>query len=275
MPQAGLGGRVTGRGAFCDLVRRQGLAGGCLVLAREAGTGNEGLDAFLAAGAVLVAVALVAAGIALRWLRIDGSDSSLPPAATIGYVAAMATIAALAATFLLLAVGLLAGEVGATSGWVWLIRTETVAIVGGLLLIGFVDSTCDRVRPLLGAGCAGLLAWAASHWLPVVQTAAEFDPVGAPVMASVLCALLLSPGPTARLVSRLRHAASQTSVHILLLDESGALLHANDKIRTALGLPVRSWNPFAKSEPIHEAFRELIDNPDSKLTRLPRSRLPG
>lgn len=222
----------------------------------------------LATGAVVTAIGLAAAGARVRWLRVDGSDSALSRLAASGYVAGMAAIAMLTVTLIRLAVGLLAGESGATSAWVWLIRTETVAIVGGLLLICFVDSTCDRVRPLLGAALAGVLTWAAAHWVPLLQTAAEIDAVGAPLMASTLCALLLSPGPTARLVSRVRHAASETSVQLLLVDESGALLHAHDEVRTELGLPPQSSKLFADAQPIPASLHKLMDDGGSKTTRL-------
>jgi diguanylate cyclase (GGDEF)-like protein len=220
------------------------------------------------AGTASAAALLVAAGATLRWLRMKESDASAPPLAVAGYLAAMATLSMLAATFARLAVGLLAGEAGEASGWVWLIRTETVAIVGGLLLICIVDSTCNRIRPLFGAACAGLFAWAISEWVPLVHTAAEFDAVGTPLMAAILCALLVSPGPTARLVSRVRQAASQTSLHVLLVDESGGLLHANNEVRTALGMPTRSMKPFAKPTPLPAVLRELVEDPDRRMSRL-------
>ena len=223
----------------------------------------------IAASALLVATALLIGGATIRWLRLHDSDSPRPLITLLGRVTAMAAIATLSATALRVAVGLLIGDAGTASGWLWLIRTETVAVVGGFLLIGFVDSQSNRAQLLLGAGSAGVLTWAIGQSVELVQTSTELDPLGVPLLAAVLTAILLSPGPTARLVRRLRYAAAQSSNHYLLVvDESGILLHASDAAIAALQLPTRSSKPFATSQPVPKAFSELIESPNQTTNRL-------
>jgi diguanylate cyclase (GGDEF)-like protein len=181
----------------------------------------------------------------------------------------MAVLSTLAATSLRVAADLLVAEMGTASSWAWLVQTESVAIVGGLLLIYFLHSESNRTSLLIGAVLAGVLSFKLGPWAPLVPPSAELGTLGAPLIAAVLCALLLSPGPTARLIGRLRRSAVQSSEdYILVVDESGALLHASQAARAALPLPARSSKRFAKSKSIPKAFQELIDDPDREKGRL-------
>ena len=138
----------------------------------------------LAAGAALAAIALVTGGAAIRWFRMhDDSAASLSRLAITGRIVTMAVVTVVAATLIRMAVGLLVAEEGATTNWLWLIRTESVAIAGSFSLILFLDSNSGRIQLLLGAGLAGGATWALGEWVEFLHVSAELDGLCGPLMA--------------------------------------------------------------------------------------------
>jgi diguanylate cyclase (GGDEF)-like protein len=224
-----------------------------------------------AAGSALAAVALVSCGAAFRWLRMRDDSSTAPSALELcGRIATMGGISVVAATLARMAVGLLAGAEGSAMGWEWLIRIESVAVAASVLLILFVDSSSGRFPILMGAGLAAASVWGLGESLAFLQGSVELDRLGAPLMAATLCALLLSPSPTGRLIRRVRAAAAAESsdeFH-LVVDEAGALLYASDGARDALRLPARSRRLFARPETVPDALLQVVKSSSRKKSRL-------
>jgi diguanylate cyclase (GGDEF)-like protein len=224
----------------------------------------------LAAGTALAAVVVVTCGAAIRWLRMREDSAAAPGALEIGVrIATMAGVSVVGAVLLRMAVGLAAGDDGSGTSWGWLIRTESVAVAGSILLILFVDSNSGRFEILIGAGLAGVSTWALGEGLAFLPTSVELDRLGAPLMAATLCGLLLSPTPMGRLIRRVRAAAAESSDDFrLVVDESGALLHASDAARKALRLPARSKRLLARPELVPDALLQMIKRSSRKKSRL-------
>jgi diguanylate cyclase (GGDEF)-like protein len=181
------------------------------------------------------------------------------------------------------AIGLLAGAAVATlvgslelapadlapvEPWQLMLRAEGLVAVGFVLLICLLHGDVNRIWVLLGSGVAASTAWLGTGALEGLGVQAAHGTSVAPFSAALLSALLLSPGPTSRLVARVRKIAVEgDDDHVLLFDPAGHILHVSDSGRVALGIEKRRSSLLRPRENPPKAVQKLLGNADSKMAR--------
>ncbi|MBW2385433.1 MAG: EAL domain-containing protein [Deltaproteobacteria bacterium] len=224
----------------------------------------------LANPGVLGTLALVLAGALLlmmhrtHWLRLHEADSSLSTAAIGIRVAAVGLLTGGA-------VVALAAVLAPSEAWAWLINAETLAAVSLILLLCFLDGELDRLWILLGSGLAAGTAWIGVGWLAGLETPPGIGPSAGSLTAAAVSALLLSPGPTTRLVSRVRRKAVEAAGnHVILVNPEGCILYVSDAGRAALGLEKPTTDTLVGS---HEVLPKALQQLHGDTERRKKARL--
>jgi len=184
-------------------------------------------------------------------------------------VAAIALLTGAGVVALMTALPLVSDELALPASSAWLTRPETLAGVALVALICFLDGEVERVWLLLGSGLSAGVAWIASSWLEGHAFAVVHGPAGVSITAAAVCALRLTPGPTARLVSHVRRAAvDAVDDYVLLVDTTGRILHVSDAGRAALKLGKRPSKWPRSRELLPKALGVLLRDPKREKIRV-------
>ena len=230
--------------------------------------GNPENDAVMVWLSVAIAVMSVAAA-AIRGLRLRSTGAPRSVPAIVLRVGITAVLAAAAVSALRLAIGMALGDAAPVPPWDLLFRPHALGIVAAALIIAFVETEASRGWLLLGASLAAMLTWAGTGWLAPLDVTSPLEPVSASFAAAVLCTLMLSTGPLARLVARVhRDAVHEAFDHVVVGDASGNILYVSDAGRAALGIGDRPSKLFGKSDRLEKSLRSLIEGPEKRKVRL-------
>jgi diguanylate cyclase (GGDEF)-like protein len=226
-------------------------------------------EAGLPGAVALVAVAAVLlAATRTRWLRLHDTSSPLSAAAIAIRVLAIGITTGLAVVALLAALAIAPTDLAWPEPWAWGMRAETFATVGLVLLIYFLDGEVGRSWLLLGSSLAAGAAAIGTAWLEGLEVHAVLAEPGVAFTSAVVCTLLLCPGPTTRLVSRVRRAAlGADEVHVLLIDPAGHIQYVSDAARAALRMGRRRSRAPWSREALPRALQGFLDDAKGEQAR--------
>ncbi len=214
-----------------------------------------------AAGGLVCAAAALLSIVLTRvaWLRVHELRDSLSAGGLAlrlvlgGLLTSLSVVAGMAA------VSLLPPVIALPESWAWLTRAESIAGVCLVISICLVDAEIGRRWLVLGAGIAAAGGWAGTSWLENFALAAPLTEPGAAFAAGTLSALLISPGPNARLLARLRRTSSGADgIHVLLVDAQGRIAQASRSARAALGLSARPTSLRRSREPLPKSLQDVV-----------------
>jgi len=230
---------------------------------------TSAVEAGMMSVGVAVAAAALLASTRTRWLRLDVEKSSHRFGAPGFRVSVVGLLTGAAVVAIATAAALSPDGLTNSMPWTAIVRTEVLAAVGLVLLVLFLDSAMERSWLLLGAGIAAGTAWIGHAWLQGMDLDAGFGAAGMACTAAAGAALLLSRGPTARLVSRARHAATgEEETHLLLADASGRVRYAAEPTRDALGVARKRSNRPSQRESLPKVLHEFLDDPSRETARV-------
>ena len=194
--------------------------------------GIAGMTALLLSGALLLGVSRA------RWLRLYETASPLSFSAIGIRVTAIGLLAGAAVVTLLGGLALAPTDLTPLEPWQWMLRAEVHVAFGFVLLVYLLHGDVSRIWVLFGCGVAASTAWLGTGALEGLSVHPDAHGVSvAPLGAALLSALLLSSGPTSRLVAKVRKIAIEgNDDHVLLFDQAGHILHVSDSGRVALGI---------------------------------------
>jgi diguanylate cyclase (GGDEF)-like protein len=219
--------------------------------------------------------ALLAAGVLLgaaprtRWLRVHAGAGPLTKQMIALRVVASGVLAGAAVVALGTALGPASLGLSEQSPLGGLLRIETLAAIGLVLLLVGLESDPPRRWLLLGASVAAATAWLGMAWISDAGALHLPSCSFAALTAATIAALALCPGPTGRLVSRIRRATDGSpSDHVVLHDAKDRIVYMSEAARDALGLrpPERSLLP--KRAPLPKALRKLVADPNRSKARM-------
>jgi len=220
------------------------------------------------AAALVAAAALLLALPRTRWLRLHDTSSPLSTGAVAIRVSAVGLLTGPAVVALLAALALVPTDLDAPEPWALAMRAETLAGVGLVLLIYFLDGEVGRSWLLLGSSLAAAVAGMGATWLQGLGVNTALATPAVALTSAMLSTLLLCPGPTARLVSRVRRTAlGADEVHVLLVDSSGRIQYVSDAARAVLRIATRRPRAPWSREILPKALQDFLANDKSEEAR--------
>ncbi|MFT5442642.1 MAG: diguanylate cyclase (GGDEF)-like protein [Myxococcota bacterium] len=233
-------------------------------------------DPVIVTAGILIAISLMLmAAFGTGWLRLHDTSVPRSPLATGLQVTLVGCTSGTFVTGIALALQLIPASFIWPEPIVWLVRPEALAGISLLALICLIDGELERSWMLVGAGAAATTVVTSLWWLKVIGTPSPYSVAPIALCSGVISSLLLSPGPTARFVSRMhRNALEALGDHVVLVDPKDNIIFLSKAGREALGLESRPYSRRPALEKLPNAIRQFLDGTTTKARlRTPSGRI--